>query len=57
MEDVESALDRAKHNGISHVNLFNKQAEKIKIDAPNPEAILELEFRVQEMAKSFEETK
>jgi hypothetical protein len=54
MDDVESAILKTKKNGMSHVKLFNEQAEKMKRNAPNPEAILQLESSVKEMEKIFE---
>ena len=54
MNDVEATILKYKRNGLSHIKLFREVAERMKKDAPNPEAILELEKSVTEMEKSFE---
>jgi hypothetical protein len=53
MEDLETLKSKYKSNGMSHIGLFREQAEKIKGNAPNPEAIVELEESVNDMENVF----
>jgi hypothetical protein len=53
LSDVEDLIKKYKKNGISHIELFNKQAKIIKKDAPNPTAIVELEKNVDDIEKYF----
>lgn len=53
MDDVRSLVKKVQHNGLSHIELFRKQAKMMKKGAPNPAQISELEVGLLEVEKKF----
>ena len=53
IEDIEKTILKRKENGLTHIRLFRKQANRIKKNAPNPEAIIVFEKSVNEMEHVF----